>query len=449
LSAPNGYTSYLWTLPNGTTSTSQTITASIAGNYTLQVQNAVGCRFTDATTVVIDGNSTPTDLVVDSFTLPCNGTTTLSAPNGYTSYLWTLPNGTTSTSQTITASIAGNYTLQVQNAAGCRFTDATTVVIDGNSTPIDLVVDSFSLPCNGTATLSAPNGYTSYLWTLPNGTTSTSQTITANAAGNYTLQVQNSAGCRFTDATTVVIDEQINSADLTVDVLSLPCGTSQTISATGNYASYLWTLPNGTTSNLQTISTTLEGLYIIQVQNANGCKFRDSVTVQFSQTEKDLLQDDYDLKCINQSIEISLNEDSQNSEENFVSYLWIFPNGETSTEKMILVNQEGIYKLIVVDQFGCQFEDMTEVKAINPILTSEDVTNVITPNNDGFNDTFVFPTENAKLSIYSRWEQKVYQSDNYQHDWTADNLPSGMYFVIAYDACSDSEVRLWIHVMKD
>ncbi|WP_375559416.1 gliding motility-associated C-terminal domain-containing protein [Bernardetia sp. OM2101] len=446
LSAPNGYTSYLWTLPNGTTSTNQTITASAAGVYTLQVQNSAGCNFTDTTTVIIDGNSTPTDLVVDSFSFPCGGTTTLSAPNGYTSYLWTLPNGTTSTNQTITASAAGVYTLQVQNSAGCNFTDTTTVIIDGNSTPTDLVVDSFSFPCGGTTTLSAPNGYTSYLWTLPNGTTSTNQTITASAAGVYTLQVQNSAGCNFTDTTTVIIDGNSTPTDLVVDSFSFPCGGTTTLSAPNGYTSYLWTLPNGTTSTNQTITASAAGVYTLQVQNSAGCNFTDTVNVQFNQTEQDLIKENFELNCINQSIELSL---SENFSQAFTSYLWIFPNGETSTDEIVLVNQEGIYKIIVVDEFGCQFEDMTEVKGRNPTLIEQDVTNVITPNNDGFNDTFVFPTDNAKLSIYSRWEEKVYQSDDYKHDWNADNLPSGMYFVIAYDVCSDSEIKLWIHVIKD
>ncbi|WP_338811926.1 gliding motility-associated C-terminal domain-containing protein [Bernardetia sp. Wsw4-3y2] len=442
LSAPNGYTSYLWMLPNGTTLTTQDITVSEVGTYTLQVQNSAGCNFTDQTDVVLDSTPTGLDLVPTSFSLPCGGTTTLSAPNGYTSYLWTLPNGTTLTTQDITVSEVGTYRLQVQNSAGCSFTDQTNVVLDSTPTGLDLVPTSFSLSCDAITTLSAPNGYTSYLWMLPNGTTLTTQDITVSEVGTYTLQVQNSAGCRFTDQTDVVLDNEVKSANLLLDNLSLPCGTSQTISLTEQHTSYLWTLPNGTTSTNESISTILEGLYTIQVQTTAGCRFTDSLNVQFVEVEKDLIQDSFELKCINQSIELSLRE-------NFTEYLWVFPNGQTSTEKTILVNQEGVYKIIVSDEFGCQFEDTTEVKATNPTLTEEDVTNVITPNDDGFNDTFVFPTDNAKLSIYSRWEEKVYQSDNYKHDWNANSLPSGMYFVIAYDACSDSEVRLWIHVIND
>ncbi len=226
-------------------------------------------------------------------------------------------------------------------------------------------------------------------------------------------------------------------------VATIPCSaTSTTLSAPNGYSSYLWTLPNGTTLNTQTIRANAAGIYRLQVENTTGCKFYDSLQVNFIQIEKDLIKDNFEIKCINQSIEVSLNGE-------FREYLWIFPNGETSNEKTISVHQEGIYKIIVIDEQGCQFEDSTEVKIINPALTEESVMNVITPNNDGFNDTFVFPTENAKLSIYSRWEEKVYESDKYQHNWKANNLPSGMYFVIAYDTCSDSEVRLWIHVIKE
>jgi gliding motility-associated-like protein len=67
------------------------------------------------------------------------------------------------------------------------------------------------------------------------------------------------------------------------------------------------------------------------------------------------------------------------------------------------------------------------------------VFNAVSPNKDGFNDTFyVFGLDDKPdnmLEIYNRWGNRVYKTTNYQNDWagTWDNnkdLPDGTYFYI-------------------
>ena len=60
------------------------------------------------------------------------------------------------------------------------------------------------------------------------------------------------------------------------------------------------------------------------------------------------------------------------------------------------------------------------------------IPNGITPNNDGFNDTWVIDNlpEHTKVIIYNRWGDSVYSSDNYQNDWDGNNRPSGAYYYI-------------------
>jgi gliding motility-associated-like protein len=64
----------------------------------------------------------------------------------------------------------------------------------------------------------------------------------------------------------------------------------------------------------------------------------------------------------------------------------------------------------------------------------------MTPNEDGYNDTFIIPClanySLSKVCIFNRWGDQVYQSDNYQNDWRGTNqsndeaLPSGTYFYV-------------------
>lgn len=60
------------------------------------------------------------------------------------------------------------------------------------------------------------------------------------------------------------------------------------------------------------------------------------------------------------------------------------------------------------------------------------IPNVFTPNKDGLNDTFKIENlpKNSQLNVYSRWGNLVYQSNNYNNDWTGDNLSDGVYYYI-------------------
>ena len=64
------------------------------------------------------------------------------------------------------------------------------------------------------------------------------------------------------------------------------------------------------------------------------------------------------------------------------------------------------------------------------------VPNVITPNNDGLNDTFFILNINqfnsARLSIFNMWGIEIYSNDNYgsANNYEFNNQPAGTYFYI-------------------
>lgn len=58
------------------------------------------------------------------------------------------------------------------------------------------------------------------------------------------------------------------------------------------------------------------------------------------------------------------------------------------------------------------------------------IPNVITPNGDGLNDTWVIPFENAKVLIYNRAGATVFQSDNYQQDFSGLGYYGTLYYTI-------------------
>ena len=58
------------------------------------------------------------------------------------------------------------------------------------------------------------------------------------------------------------------------------------------------------------------------------------------------------------------------------------------------------------------------------------IPNVITPNGDGVNDTWVIPFENAKVLIYNRAGATVFQSDKYQQDFAGLGYYGTLYYTI-------------------
>lgn len=58
------------------------------------------------------------------------------------------------------------------------------------------------------------------------------------------------------------------------------------------------------------------------------------------------------------------------------------------------------------------------------------VPNAISPNGDGLNDTFeiLFLPPGSRLSVYSRWGKRIYQSESYDNSWSIQE--SGVYYFV-------------------
>lgn len=94
-----------------------------------------------------------------------------------------------------------------------------------------------------------------------------------------------------------------------------------------------------------------------------------------------------------------------------------------STIEIPLKNNGYEFSYMYIDSISIVESDAVD---INYII----IPNVFTPNNDGYNDVFEiqFLPPNSQLTIYNRWGSQVYQSNNYQNNWTGENLNDGVYY---------------------
>jgi len=82
---------------------------------------------------------------------------------------------------------------------------------------------------------------------------------------------------------------------------------------------------------------------------------------------------------------------------------------------------------------------------------------VITPNDDGYNDSFIVPCladyPGSYLCVYNRWGDEVYQSQNYNNDWEGtfrdEPLPVGTYFyVLRVNDGSDETINGYVYIQR-
>lgn len=127
LSAPAGFT-YQWS----TGATTQNISVTVAGNYSVIVANASNCSSTPSNIITVRAFTTPAKPIVEVFgsTQLCGSNSVgLLGPSGFTIYQWSGGQ----TTQGITVTAAGTYTLLVGNAANCLsvVSDPVTVTATG------------------------------------------------------------------------------------------------------------------------------------------------------------------------------------------------------------------------------------------------------------------------------------------------------------------------------
>lgn len=130
------------------------------------------------------------------------------------------------------------------------------------------------------------------------------------------------------------------------------------------------------------------------------------------------------------------------------SYRWDFGDGEFSTEKEPIhrFSAAGLYQVkLTASNSYCDSTLQLPIE-YKPIL----IPSLFTPNGDGKNETFQILNveESFSLDVYNRWGEKVYASEKYGNDWSANNLVEGVYFFqIRFQ--DNIQCASWVFVVKE
>ncbi|WP_143470488.1 gliding motility-associated C-terminal domain-containing protein [Labilibaculum filiforme] len=333
--AGNAGATYLWS----TGETTQTITVSVSGNYSVTITDANGCTATGDANATIHANPL-VDLGIDQ-EICAGGTITFDAGNIGATYLWS----TGETTQTITVATSGNYSVTITDANGCTATDDANATIHANPT-VNLGADQ-EVCAGGTITFDAGNVGSTYLWS----TGETTQAITVATSGNYSVTITDANGCSATDDVNATIHAN-PLVDLGIDQ-STCAGNSITFDAGNAGATYLWS----TGATTQTITVATSGNYSVTITDANGCTATDDANAMIHANPTVDLGIDQET-CAGNSITFDAGNIG-------ATYLW--STGETT--QTITVATSGTYSVTITDANGCSAtDDANATIHANPIV---------------------------------------------------------------------------------
>ena len=262
--------------PNSGNNTSSSINTShlfsAPGNYSVQFITvnqslASDTQYIDVTIIA------PPVISLGNDTTLCNGQSLLlNAGNGFSNYLW--QNG--NTTATYTATVSGNYNVNVISADGCKASDSIDVTFIVCAGPVAALSSSDTLWCDKTCIdffdLSQ-NNPTSWTWYFQGASpsTSTDQNPTGVCYNNYGSFDVTLVACNALSCDSLYLDDFVTEFQLPIaPVISL---INDTLFSTPAYA-YQWYNINNINVVLGTQNyfvPAVDGSYFVLISDSNGC----------------------------------------------------------------------------------------------------------------------------------------------------------------------------------
>jgi hypothetical protein len=227
------YREYEWS----TGETTENITVSSSGNYSVTVTDLNGCSGSDDINVSLYSNPDPG--LPATVSICFGGSATLNAASGFSSYEWS----TGETTESISVSAAGTYSVTVTDQNGC-VGEGETVVSAGSEITLELAAAGNCENSAGDVSLTISGGtpdYT-YSWEGPGGATYNSEDLSGVPTGNYSVTVTDDNGCSATGTVTLVLTPIV--VDAGPDSVFICQGGSVQLEASGG-TNYIWSPSDG------------------------------------------------------------------------------------------------------------------------------------------------------------------------------------------------------------
>lgn len=387
-------TAYTWTGPGAFASTNQVVNVSTVGTYTCSFVTGCGTQSESFTVVAYSGSGGP-NVTLNASTLEmCSGgsaTITANANIGGVGYQWS----TGATTQTITVSAPGTYTVVVSDCNNGSTTEEVTIVAPSTAPEAIITGDVTLCPGDNNELTVIPVIDGQYVWS--NG--SSSNTTTVTASGTYTVTVTNCAG---TAIDSVFVDvEPLPVADIVAANISGCEGDILTATADGG-SGYEWS--NGSTETAISISEVSEsGTYTVTVTNDCGDEDTAQITLTINAAPS----------APSLTFDGSTYSSSQSGGGTHEWYInGTLVAGQTgSTLPGNAVVEGATVSCIFIDENGCKSPESNTLVGLNEIASMNAQIGIYpNPNNGNFEVRFGDVSGLMNLTMTNALGQVVYQS---------------------------------------
>jgi gliding motility-associated-like protein len=406
--------------------------------YRVTVSDTAGCSVTDSVLVTVNPLPEPRILGSNSF---CSGLSTELDAGEFPFYQW----NTGDTTRVIEVNSPGNYSVTVADLIGCTGTADIEVVEADSLSPSILGNPEL---CVGESTILETGPFIRYLWS----TGDTTSTLSVENAGIYSVQVFDGSGCTGSASIEVTVADP-PMASISASGQSACAGASVNLFADG-VGDFRWESLGGEITVLgpdevEVTPAPPAGTFFLIASNGCG-EARDSIEISLLPAP--------DVTATADPDSINDGESSQLNAQGASSFQWTGPALSCVSCSSPLANpsETTLYRVVGTGTNGCTDSASVTVTVVLPdpppppgpeppppptqLPTCDQIAayNVITPNADGVNDALVFEGisdfPDSKLTVFNRWGTTVYESFDYQNDWTGtydgQPLPAGTYLYI-------------------
>jgi gliding motility-associated-like protein len=414
LSVLDIYSTYEWDFNANNSDTS--FVAGV-GNHNLTVTNEFGCEGSDV--YFISTQTIAVEIVAEEAQICPGDLTTLSTVNSYQTYVW--DNNSDNNLPAFVTGV-GSHDVTVTDADGCSGTDTFTITNLSNPTPN--IIGETIICENGTSGLSVSSSFVSYIW--DNNADNSGIAFDAGV-GTHTVTVTDDNGCEGEDSFVItafpdpvlpsdnLICDFPSEYEITVNNAPVPLGTWSVSANSPGSASF-----NPSDSISSTVAVSNFGQY--EMTFTDECGNTDQITLTFLPEPFFTISDT--TICEDDSLQYA----GSSQYASFFNWSW----SDGTNTQLNMVNADTDYIITASNQCGTYNADLQVGGHPCNII----IPNIFTPNNDdaGLNNTFkitgieFFP--GSSMLIFDRWGKKVYESNNYQNDWSGSNCADGVYFFI-------------------
>lgn len=468
LTGPAGF-DYHWS----TGATTQSISVSETGVYTLQISSGSGCWSSpsDAVGVVVQSQPcggiqcVPPNSPITSSVSRCGEGTLMLSASGATStqvYRWydksSDSNFIFEGKEFTTPSLSNtrDYFVSIFDpVASCESTrSSVTAIVQLGAKPL-IDPDGDLSFCEGSSILlSAPPGFVQYVWS----TGETTRQISASTSGSYSVQVgDGTCVSPSSDLVNVSVDAAPQKPIITSSGNTTICGSGSVVLSANDALEYIWS--NG--ESTKSITVTQTGVYFVRVKSSLDCESAPSdpvsVIVQSepcASNQPPIIQQIPVSTPIEGVISLDLTSIVSDEDGNLDYTSLRLVNNTTARGASasidaaynLLIDYTGLpftgidrVTIEVCDLAGACVQQVLDIEVAGAVV----VYNGITPDGDGKNDflllKYIDVVEAAKrnnVTIFNRWGDVVFGVSNYDNlnrvfsgaDQNGSELPAGTYF---------------------